>query len=113
MYIHKNGIALRKLEKTDLPKLKDLKNESWFGTHNITLLNDYEQEKWFESLSRHTHLILIAIDTKTNNEVGLYKIQNIDWYNRTILLMMFLKSIEVKGYQNQFFVQVPISPLKF
>ena len=45
MYIHKNGIALRKLERTDLPKLKDLKNESWFGTHNITLLNDYEQEK--------------------------------------------------------------------
>jgi RimJ/RimL family protein N-acetyltransferase len=83
MYIHKNGIALRKLERMDLPKLKDLKNESWFGTHNITLLNDYEQEKWFESLSRHTHLILIAIDTKTNNEVGLYKIQNIDWYNRT------------------------------
>ena len=66
MYIHKNGIALRKLEKTDLLKLKDLKNESWFGTHNITLLNDYEQEKWFESLNRHTHLILIAIDTKTN-----------------------------------------------
>ena len=83
MYIHKNGIALRKLEKTDLLKLKDLKNESWFGTHNITLVNDYDQEKWFESLNRHTHLILIAIDTKTTDIVGLYKIQNIDWYNRT------------------------------
>jgi RimJ/RimL family protein N-acetyltransferase len=25
---------------------------------------------------------LIAIDSKTNNKVGLYKIQNIDWINR-------------------------------
>lgn len=83
MYIHKNGIALRKIEKSDLPKLKELKNESWFGTHNITFLNDYEQEKWFESLNRLTHLILIAIDVETKKEVGLYKIQNIDWHNRT------------------------------
>lgn len=82
MYIHKNGICLRKIERSDLPKLKDLKNESWFGTHHVTFLNDYDQEKWFEGLNRNTHLILIAIDTKTNNEVGVYKFQNIDWYNR-------------------------------
>jgi RimJ/RimL family protein N-acetyltransferase len=82
MYIHKNGICLRKIERYDLPKLKDLKNESWFGTHHITFLNDFDQEKWFEGLNRNTHLILIAIDTKTNNEVGVYKFQNIDWYNR-------------------------------
>lgn len=82
MYIHKNGICLRKIEKYDLPKLKDLKNESWFGTHHITFLNDFDQEKWFEGLNRNTHLILIAIDIKTGNEVGVYKFQNIDWYNR-------------------------------
>jgi len=82
MYIHKNGICLRKIERYYLPKLKDLKNESWFGTHHITFLNDFDQEKWFEGLNRNTHLILIAIDTKTNNEVGVYKFQNIDWYNR-------------------------------
>ena len=46
MYIHKNGICLRKIERSDLPKLKELKNESWFGTHHVTFLNDYDQEKW-------------------------------------------------------------------
>jgi len=83
MYIHKEGIALRKIEKEDLPLLKELKNESWFGTHNINFLNDLDQQRWFESLNNKTHLILIGIDAKSNERVGLYKIQNIDWYNRT------------------------------
>jgi RimJ/RimL family protein N-acetyltransferase len=94
MYIHKNGITLRKLEKKDLSLLKDLKNESWFGTHNITLLNDLDQERWFESLDSRTHLILIAEvqiensnnavakNSKHTTPIGLYKIQNIDWVNR-------------------------------
>jgi RimJ/RimL family protein N-acetyltransferase len=83
MYIHKEGIALRKIEKEDLSLLKELKNESWFGTHNINFLNDLDQQRWFESLNNKTHLILIGLDVKTNERVGLYKIQNIDWYNRT------------------------------
>jgi RimJ/RimL family protein N-acetyltransferase len=83
MYIHKEGIALRKIEREDLPILKELKNESWFGTHNINFLNDLDQERWFESLNNKTHLILIGIEIKSGEKVGLYKIQNIDWYNRT------------------------------
>jgi RimJ/RimL family protein N-acetyltransferase len=82
MYIHKEGITLRKIERDDLPYLKELKNESWFGTHRITLLNDLDQERWFEKLNPNTHLILIAEDTKNNDRIGLYKMQNIDWYNR-------------------------------
>jgi len=83
MYIHKEGIALRKLEREDLPLLKELKNESWFGTHNINFLNDLDQQRWFESLNSKTHLILIGIEASSDERVGLYKIQNIDWYNRT------------------------------
>jgi RimJ/RimL family protein N-acetyltransferase len=83
MYIHKEGIALRKIERGDLQLLKELKNESWFGTHNINFLNDLDQERWFESLNNKTHLILIAIEVNSDERVGLYKIQNIDWYNRT------------------------------
>lgn len=87
MYKHKEGIILRKLERKDLPLLKELKNESWFGTHTINFLNDLDQERWFEGLNNKTHLILVAYKELVNTEkeipVGLYKIQNIDWYNRT------------------------------
>ena len=82
MYRHKNGITLKKLEFSDLEILKDLKNESWFGTHNVSFVNQLDQEKWFESLNPNKTLVLIAIDSKTNDKVGLYKIQDIDWINR-------------------------------
>tara|TARA_R110000868_G_scaffold19400_7_gene83603 strand:+ start:14247 stop:14822 length:576 start_codon:yes stop_codon:yes gene_type:complete len=81
MYIHKNGITLFKIEKCDLPLLKELKNESWFGTHNITFVNDSDQEKWFEKLNPSNTMILKAKNTK-DEIVGIYKIQNIDWVNR-------------------------------
>ena len=82
MYKHKNGITLKKLEKDDLAILKNLKNESWFGTHNISFANDDDQENWFKSLNANKNLFLIAYKTETNEKIGLYKIQNIDWVNR-------------------------------
>lgn len=82
MYIHKNGIMLRKLERTDLNKLLELKNESWTGTHNVTIINIDDQIKWFDSMDHHTKMFLIAVHVPTNTEVGLYKIQNLDWINR-------------------------------
>jgi RimJ/RimL family protein N-acetyltransferase len=81
MYIHKNGIRLVKISKEDLPLLRDLKNESWFGTHNISFVNLTDQEKWFETLNPQKTLILKAINS-SEEIVGLYKIQNIDWVNR-------------------------------
>jgi RimJ/RimL family protein N-acetyltransferase len=82
MYKHKNGITLKKLEKEDLPILKNLKNESWFGTHNISFVNDDDQENWFKTLNASKNLFLIAYKTDTTEKIGLYKIQNIDWVNR-------------------------------
>lgn len=81
MYIHKNGLTLVKISKLDLPLLRDLKNESWFGTHNIHFVNDTDQERWFNNLGSDK-LVLIALDTKTQEKVGLFKIDNIDWINR-------------------------------
>lgn len=82
MYIHKNKIKLSKIEESDLPLLKQLKDESWFGTHNISIINMNDQLKWFNSLNNNSQLILKATDTETNWDVGLYKISNIDWVNR-------------------------------
>jgi RimJ/RimL family protein N-acetyltransferase len=82
MYKHKNGIILKKIEFSDLEILKDLKNESWFGTHNIKFVNSIDQEVWFNSLDSNKNLILIAINSVTDEKIGLYKVQNIDWVNR-------------------------------
>jgi RimJ/RimL family protein N-acetyltransferase len=81
MYIHKNGIKLVKINKSDLGILKDLKNESWFGTHNISFVNDSDQETWFYNLDHNKTLILKALNDK-NEFIGVYKINNIDWVNR-------------------------------
>ena len=82
MYIHKNGLSLRKLERNDLTLLKELKNESWFGTHNISFVNDYDQQKWFENLNSNKQMVLVAIETSSNQSVGLFKIDDIDWINQ-------------------------------
>lgn len=80
MYKHKNGITLLKIEQSELNLLKNLKNESWFGTHNISFVNDLDQQRWFESLDAKKTMIMIAY--KDEVPVGLYKINNIDWMNR-------------------------------
>ena len=82
MYIHKNGLTLRKLERFDLGLLKELKNESWFGTHNISFVNDLDQSRWFETLNPNTNLVMVALETESQTPVGLFKIDNIDWINR-------------------------------
>jgi RimJ/RimL family protein N-acetyltransferase len=82
MYPHKNGIVLKKIEREHLKKLLELKNESWFGTHTVQILNNDDQEKWFDSISNHKNLFLIATDSTTSEEVGVYKLQNIDWVSR-------------------------------
>ena len=82
MYKHKNGITLRKLSKTDLTTLINLKNESWFGTHNINFVNELDQQRWFESLKDSKQMILVAHIQSNTEPVGLYKINNIDWINR-------------------------------
>lgn len=82
MYKHKNGLTLKKIEKEDLEDLKNLKNESWFGTHNITFVNSEDQLKWFNSLNPNKDIILISYDSNTNQKIGLYKVNEIDWVNR-------------------------------
>ena len=82
-------ITLRKLSKNDLSLLFDLKQESWFGTHHVTIVNETDQEQWFENLDKNPHspsnLFLIAEYTDEsgyNIPIGLFKITNIDWVNR-------------------------------
>jgi len=86
LYVHKNGLALRKVAVEDLELLLDLKTESWFGTHNIAFLNYADQLDWFDVVRKSpTALYLTVYDTtKDNVRVGLYTIQHIDWINRVV-----------------------------
>ena len=81
MYLHKNGLRLRKVERDDLPLLLELKQESWFGTHHIAVLNLADQTAWFECVTKRTDCFyLMACDG--DQRVGLYKASSIDWINR-------------------------------
>jgi RimJ/RimL family protein N-acetyltransferase len=82
MYKHKNGLILRLLEKDDLLLMKNLKDESWFGTHRITLNNMEQQRLWFSSLNNKDCMFFIVEDGN-NKKIGTYKITSIDWVSRT------------------------------
>ena len=84
-YHHKNGISLRKLAPLDLPALRDLKDESWFGTVNTACLNMQDQAAWFEKVSKDkSSLYLIAHAIKgISVPVGLYGFTDINPVNRT------------------------------
>lgn len=81
-------MTLRKMGRHDLKELKALKDESWFGTHNITIINMDEQEKWYESMiGNPRHMVLIVEDNRVDDDsepvgpIGVYKVSNIDWQN--------------------------------
>lgn len=80
-----DGLSLRKIERRDLPLLQSLKNESWFATHTLAIVNDEDQERWFNSLDTNTgnpkNLILIA--EYDQYRIGVFKIRHIEWINRT------------------------------
>lgn len=84
MFTHEN-IRLRKLSESDLDQLFHLKQENWYGTHQITIINEEDQKRWFESLDNHPHaprkLVLVAEDTLEFLDIGIFKL-NIDWNNR-------------------------------
>ena len=82
MYEHKNGLTLRKIEKEDLKLLKELKDESWFGTHNIAIINMADQEIWFNKITQNVNHNIIMIAEQGDQPIGLYKISDIDWLNR-------------------------------
>lgn len=86
MYLHKNDLYLRKITKTDLDALLELKSESWFGTHKISILNKEDQVKWFDKITNSkTDVILIGEqrNDKIFEPIGTFKITGIDWTNRS------------------------------
>lgn len=90
-YQHKNLISFRKIDRCDLTKLLQMLNATWAGRHNVPFMNTLDQDKWFERVTADDRKMFLMAsglvfhgDGKPVREiVGLYKIQNIDWINRT------------------------------
>lgn len=76
MYHHKEGIWYRKIDRSDLKDLKELKDASWWGTHSTMIINDEDQERWYESLSSRGDLVMIAMKEDERAGVCCYTNQN-------------------------------------
>lgn len=81
MYSHGEGISLRKLCRSDLSVLYDLKQESWPWTHKTLVINEEDQEHWYQNRS-DTELYMMAFHTIAG-PVGIACYTDIDWLNRT------------------------------
>lgn len=87
MYFESSNLHFRKLSKAEISDLLWLKREDWTNTHHVSIINEDDQNKWFESIDDHPHsprnLMLIASEWPGRDDVGIYKISNIDWVNRS------------------------------
>lgn len=81
MYVHKNGIAYRKVGTQDLHVLFNMKAESWWGTHRTFISNIEDQRAWYDSLD-HSSLVIVGTGQKEIMGVGIYS--DIDWYSRCL-----------------------------
>ncbi len=79
-YIHKNGISFQKVSFEHLDFLLELKQESWWGTHQSLLLNLNDQKKWFENLPFNT---LALVGSYEKELVGIALFTDIDYVSRT------------------------------
>ena len=77
-------LILRKAGKQDLRKLFCLKVEAVANHHRTVIINQTDQEKWFESLDKDIYcpknLFLIGMDKKI--DVGIFAMSNINYINR-------------------------------
>lgn len=81
MYEHKDGVTLRKIERSDLKDLLELKRESWWGTHKTPIINIKDQELWYESIPSNQLFMIAEV-----NEVpiGIASYTRINWISRTL-----------------------------
>jgi RimJ/RimL family protein N-acetyltransferase len=86
MYAHKDGITLRKIERSDLKSLLGLKSESWWGTHKSLVVNMDDQEAWYNSIPKdQLYMIGEWVDEQGFNvPVGVVVFTDIDWISRTL-----------------------------
>jgi RimJ/RimL family protein N-acetyltransferase len=78
-------VTLKKLRSADLPLLLELKAESWRTTHHTSILNEEDQNRWFDSLDTHptSPRNLVMVGCLKDQRIGIFKLSPIDWQNRS------------------------------
>jgi len=81
------GVIFKKLERDQIYDLINLKNDTWQNTHQITIINMQDQEKWFDKLNSTPNnpnnvILSVYVEVDEFEWIGIYKITNIDWISR-------------------------------
>ena len=78
-------LDLRKAHRNDLKNLMLAKEESNDMHHSLSIINEQDQIKWFESLDQNVNqprnLVLIGMDN--DNDIGSFRLSNINYVDRT------------------------------
>lgn len=79
------GLIFKKIEEHHLNDFKDLKDESWLMTHQKSIINMADQQKWFDhmddDLNCPKNLVLAVL--KGIILIGCYKVFHVDYINRS------------------------------
>ncbi len=99
-----NHVGLRAIEKEDLPKLMQWRNNpelrKFFRETNE--INSINQQKWYESIidKNSAHKMFSIINLETNELMGACGLCYIDWVNRSADFSIYL------GYDNLYIDKV-------
>lgn len=77
-------LILRKVAKDDIKKLFDLKIETVNNHHRTVIINESDQERWFESIDRNTQFpaSVFLIGSDGREDVGVIAISDINYISR-------------------------------
>lgn len=92
-------IRLRAIEKEDLKRLRDWRNESeikkFMREHRE--LSMQNQMQWLESLAKDKNTVMFAIETKKGKLIGCTGLTYIDWKNSRAEVSIYIGDKEYKG----------------
>lgn len=77
-------LILRKVEIKDLKKLFDLKVETMNNHHSTVILNETDQQRWFDSIDKNVQfpLNIYFIGMDESDDVGIFGLSKINYVNR-------------------------------
>lgn len=101
MFLNTKEVALRPVEREDLPQLRDWRNDliNRKRFREFRPLNMKNQEKWFVSLSDGKNIMFI-ITTDKDVPIGVCGLTYINWKNRSAEISLFIGRNECKTVSN-------------